>query len=201
MDQIPNGQGRRQTECVQIAVGQHDRRADDDPVLYRHNPGAVDQSKFESTKGVQGRLEPEPRGVRRFGEQTKELRRTNRQRNNGAKASGRHARLANRPAKRHPRRVRVVPRLLERPEPAEEAVHAVGHLRRDRQKHWALVVRAFFRRRIHDSDGFGPNTADSGHGTLGRHVHGHIFLHRRRQHGKNDIIDKNLTAKSISNRQ
>jgi len=174
----------RAASRVQVDPGEHDGGTDAVPVSDRVDPGAVGQPEPEHPEGVPGRPEPERGRVHQAGEQGPELDRVHRQRDRGAKAGRQHAHLADDRAEHRARLVRAVPGLVERPEPAAAAVHAVAHLRRDGQERGSVGVRLLFRPDPDGRDGAVASAAGGRHRILDGHVHGRVLVHRRHKHGK-----------------
>jgi len=77
-----------------------------------------------------GGTETEPGSVRRPGEQGQEQQHAHRQRDHRAEAGRGHAHLADDIAEQRARRLRAVPRLVERSEPFAAAVPVASGLRR-----------------------------------------------------------------------
>lgn len=147
----------------------------------QHADGAV-HAELEPPEGVPGEPGTGQRDVHRAGQPGHVQPRGAGER--GPRAGGRHDDLEDDVAEQHTDRIDHVRRVLERPEPEAEAVHADTHRRRADHNRGPDDMHILFLRAAHGSHRAGGVAPVSLDRRMDDYGHGYIQLHRRRVFGE-----------------
>lgn len=162
--------------------GQRHRRAGNRVLHDRVHVDHVDRVQSEPAEGVQSEPGAGRRGVRRDAGQ--DILQDGRRRDTGPAASGHHDAVADVRAERGAVRADAVGRLVERPDAAPGAVHAVAAVRRAGAQRRATGVRLPVPPAAHGGGRRGRDCAAGPHRRTDAHHHDRVQLRRRHHVGQ-----------------